>query len=206
MSCANKKKQRIINNSQKQFFEKSSEKSFILSVFLSNQDSSQQSRSNNSQDSSKNSESDFKKSKAITSDSKKQSINKQVKERDIAEAATFSDSKTQDNNKNKNKQKVFKILFLAYFQNIQSKIENKKSLFFTTELKRIEKCADNNFYDILGFSSNSNNINLTIQTQRYIQLTQLIYSDKIQEKFKTHINRATQRKIELYKMLDFTEY
>ena len=204
-SRADKKKQRMIGDSQEQSSEQSSEKPSTLGAFLSNQGPSQQGRSNDSQGGSKSSGSGSKKPKAITSGSGEPSVDKQVEEGDTAGAATSSDPKTQGNNKDKNKQKAPKVSPLAHFQNTQGKVEDKKPLSFTTELERIEKCADNNFYGILGFPSDSNDVDLTIRTQRYMRLTQLIHSDKIEEKFKTRANGATQSKMELYGMLGFTE-
>lgn len=129
----------------------------------------------------------------------------QVEAKNIAEAATSFDSKIQNSNKNKIKQKTLEVLFLARFQNIQREVQNTKSLDFTTELKKIEKNSDNNFYDILEFSSNKNNIDFKIQTQRYIQLTKIIYSDKINKKFFEQITTATKSKKNLYRILNFAE-
>lgn len=186
-----------------------------MNVLLnSNQASSQQNRNNNTQDSSNNSESDFKKSKAIESSNAQPIVNKnenQVQNRKTQveknTAATSFDSKTQNNksnNKNKNKQK--KSDLLARFRNIQSKSENITSLIFLTELKRIEKCADTNYYNIFEFSTDSNNIDIDIQIYRYIRLTQLMHSDKFEKKFKTRVTKTIQSKRESYKMFNFAEF
>ena len=84
-------------------------------------------------------------------------------------AATVFNSKKQNNklnNKNKNKQKNFDLL--VCFRNIQNKLQNIIFLNFLTELKRIEKCVDTNYYSILDFLTDNNNINTDIQIQQYI--------------------------------------
>jgi len=105
--------------------------------------------------------------------------------------ATSFNSKTQNNksnNKDKNKQKKFNLL--APFRNTQNKSQDITSLKFLIELKRIEKCVDTNYYNILEFLINNNNVNINIRIQRYIRLIQLMHSNKFEKKFKTHITKT----------------
>ncbi len=122
-------------------------------------------------------------------------------------AATVFDSKTQNNkpnNKNKNKQKNSDLL--VCFRNIQNKLQNIIFLNFLTELKKIEKCVDTDYYSIFDFLTDSNNVDINIQTQKYIQLIQLMYSDKFEKKFKTRVTEAIQSKRELYKIFNFADF
>jgi len=84
-------------------------------------------------------------------------------------------------------------------------VKNTKSLNFTTKLKRIKKCANDNFYNILEFLSDNNNVNSKIRAHKHIRLTQLMHSNKFNEKFKERVTRATQSKRKSYEMLDFAK-
>ncbi len=70
----------------------------------------------------------------------------------------------------------------------------------------IEKCADTDYYGILGFPTDGNNVDTDIRTQRHIRLTQLMHPDKSEEEFKTRASGAIQSKRESYGMLDFAEF
>lgn len=194
-SRADKKQQRTINDSEEQPSETSSSLGALLNP---NQAPSQQGRSNDTQGGSKGSGSGSKKPKAIESGNAQPIANKnenQVQKRGthVGEdaAATSSSSKTQGkkpSNNNKNKQK-----------------EPEAPLVFLTELERIEKCGDTDYYGILGFPTDGNNVDPDIRAQRHIRLTQLMHPDKAEGKFKTRATGAIQSKRESYGMLDLAE-
>jgi len=210
-----RKQQRTNNDSEEQPSEKPSETSSSLGALLNpNQAPSQQGRSNDTQGGSKGSGSGSKKPKAIESGNAQPIANKnenQVQKRGTQAggdtAATASDPKTQGNepnNKGKNKQEEPDPL--ARFRNTQGKPQDTTPLEFLTELERIEKCADTDYYGILGFPTDGNNVDTDIRTQRHIRLTQLMHPDKSEEEFKTRATGAIQSKREAYGLLDFAEF
>jgi hypothetical protein len=85
-------------------------------------------------------------------------------------------------------------------------LKNITPLEFLIELERIKKCVDTNYYNIVELLIDNNNLNIDIQTQRHIRLTQLIHFDKFEKKFKTRATRAIQSKRESYEMLDFAKF
>lgn len=217
---ADKKQQRTISDSQEQSSEKPSKTSSSLGNLLNpNQAPSQQ--SNDNQGGSKGSGSGSKKPKAIEDGSGQPSVDKsglqvqrrgtQAGEGDTARAATSSDSKTQGNDsksksKSKSKQKAPEPSpSLARFQDTQGKVEDKKPLDFMTELQRIENCADDDFFGILGFPSDGNNIDPEIRVQRHMRLTMVMHPDKVDEEFRKRANAATQSKRKPHGMLEPAE-
>lgn len=213
-SRADEEQQRMNNDNPEQPSEKSSEKPSSMGALLNpNQASSPQSESKN-----KGSGSKAKKPKAIEGGNAQPTVDKnelQVQKRgtqaggDTADAATSSDSKTQDNkpnDKGKNKQKEPEASpSLAHFKNTEGKLQDTVLLDFMTELERIEKCAETDYYGILGFPSDGNNVDPNIRAHRHMRLTQLMHPDKSKEELKKRATEATTSKRESQEMLDLAD-